>query len=143
MNTAESTYVINAPRMIHETIDHETVVIDTESGVYFNIGGWGYLIVQMLETGATVSELTAQLAAHFAIDATTVRPLVEDFTAQLQAVDLVVPAAATNQGGIGAPLPGSHEPFSPPVINKFTDMQDLLLIDPIHEVEDRGWPHRA
>jgi hypothetical protein len=25
-------------------------------------------------------------------------------------------------------------------LNKYTDMQDLLLLDPIHEVDAAGWP---
>jgi hypothetical protein len=28
------------------------------------------------------------------------------------------------------------------VLHKFTDMQDLLLVDPVHDVGDAGWPHR-
>ena len=32
--------------------------------------------------------------------------------------------------------------FQSPEIQKFTDMEDLLLIDPIHEVdEEAGWPN--
>lgn len=27
-----------------------------------------------------------------------------------------------------------------PVFVKYTDMEELLLADPIHEVDDRGWP---
>jgi hypothetical protein len=30
--------------------------------------------------------------------------------------------------------------FSPPVLQKFSDMQELLLVDPIHEVKAEGWP---
>jgi hypothetical protein len=30
--------------------------------------------------------------------------------------------------------------FKPPLVNKYTDMQDLLLLDPIHEVDEKGWP---
>jgi hypothetical protein len=26
------------------------------------------------------------------------------------------------------------------MLQKFTDMQDLLLLDPIHEVDESGWP---
>jgi hypothetical protein len=32
------------------------------------------------------------------------------------------------------------EPFEPPVLEQYTDMQDLLLLDPIHEVDEQGWP---
>jgi hypothetical protein len=33
------------------------------------------------------------------------------------------------------------ETMQPPVLEPFGDMQDLLLLDPVHEVdEDAGWP---
>ena len=32
-------------------------------------------------------------------------------------------------------------PFVPPTLEKYTDMQDLVLLDPVHEVDERGWPH--
>ena len=31
--------------------------------------------------------------------------------------------------------------FEAPILQKYTDMQDLLLLDPIHEVDEAGWPH--
>jgi hypothetical protein len=31
--------------------------------------------------------------------------------------------------------------WAEPVLDKYTDMQELLLLDPIHEVDDAGWPH--
>ncbi|MCP4686880.1 MAG: PqqD family protein, partial [Desulfobacterales bacterium] len=37
------------------------------------------------------------------------------------------------------PAPVAAE-FSPPALRKFTDMEELLLLDPIHEVNDAGWP---
>jgi hypothetical protein len=29
------------------------------------------------------------------------------------------------------------------VLQKYTDMADLLLLDPIHEVDEQGWPQPA
>jgi hypothetical protein len=26
------------------------------------------------------------------------------------------------------------------LLNKYSDMQELLLLDPIHDVDDAGWP---
>ena len=34
-------------------------------------------------------------------------------------------------------------PFAAPVLEKHTDMQDLILLDPVHEVGAEGWPHPA
>jgi hypothetical protein len=32
-------------------------------------------------------------------------------------------------------------PFQPPLFEKFTDMEAMLLLDPVHDVDDEGWPH--
>jgi hypothetical protein len=37
-------------------------------------------------------------------------------------------------------LPGA---FQPPTLESYNDMQDLLLLDPIHDVDDMGWPQKA
>ena len=36
---------------------------------------------------------------------------------------------------------GERRPFSPPQVQRFDDLQELLLLDPIHDVSDQGWPH--
>ena len=137
-------YITNTPRMIHETIDKETVAIDTESGVYFSITGSGYLILQMLDQGADVASLSTRLAAVFALDPPTLRPLVDAFVAELLAEALIVPVTGKLDTVSEMQLQrGDDEPFTPPKLEKFTDMHDLLLMDPIHEVSDFGWPHHA
>jgi hypothetical protein len=30
--------------------------------------------------------------------------------------------------------------FEAPVLHKYIDMKDLLLLDPIHETDETGWP---
>ncbi|MEI6255793.1 MAG: PqqD family protein [Planctomycetota bacterium] len=137
-------YTINAPRMIHETIDKETVAIDTESGAYFSITGSGNLVMQMLDQGADVESLSMQIAAAFAVDPSTLRPLLEAFVAELLAEALIVPVAGKVNTASKMQLQyADDEVFTPPALQKFTDMSDLLLMDPIHQVGDAGWPHRA
>jgi hypothetical protein len=38
---------------------------------------------------------------------------------------------------------GEKLKFVSPVLEKFSDLQELLLLDPIHEVDEEGWPHKA
>ena len=40
-------------------------------------------------------------------------------------------------------VPLSPMAFEKPVIEKFSDMQEMLLLDPIHEVSEMGWPNEA
>jgi hypothetical protein len=34
-------------------------------------------------------------------------------------------------------------PFETPLLEKHTDMQAMILIDPVHQVGALGWPHPA
>lgn len=142
MSDTSTVYAVNAPRMIHETIDKDTIAIDTTTGTYFNIGGSGHVLFEMMATGATIDGMTTQLASLYAVDATTVQPLVENYIAQLLAEELVVAGPGPAPDAAVVKVDGGA-PFAPPTLDKFTDMADLLLVDPIHEVEARGWPYRA
>lgn len=39
--------------------------------------------------------------------------------------------------------PAVRAPYARLALTKYTDMQELLLLDPVHEVDDEGWPSRA
>lgn len=69
----------------------------------------------------------------------------ETFVSKLIDEQLILAAngeqPAASSKGNEQPSP-SPVPFEPPVLEKYTDMQDLLLLDPIHEVDDTGWPKR-
>lgn len=143
MSTERARYVTNAPRIIHETIDNETVAIDTHTGIYFSMTGSGYLFMQMLDRGAHVEDIASQLAAAYNLDIDALRPVVDDFVGLLLAESLIVPTSAAAGDDAAVPLQLDGALFAPPALEKFTDMNDLLLMDPIHEVGDAGWPHRA
>lgn len=49
-------------------------------------------------------------------------------------------AAVAPESPPAAPV-GERPPFVRPILQKYTDMADLLLLDPIHEVDEQGWPH--
>ena len=39
-------------------------------------------------------------------------------------------------------VPVDPPPFEAPRLTKYTDMRDLLVLDPIHDVDESGWPAR-
>jgi hypothetical protein len=42
----------------------------------------------------------------------------------------------------GAGLPSGQVPFAVPVLQAYTDMQEFMLVDPLHDVDEvAGWPH--
>ena len=43
---------------------------------------------------------------------------------------------------LALPLPAlaAKKPYTAPAVQKYDDLEDLLLLDPIHEVDEAGWP---
>jgi hypothetical protein len=67
---------------------------------------------------------------------------VANFVTELIAEGLVVEASDRERGELPALDVGDGR-LDVPLIEKFTDMEDLLLLDPVHDVDARGWPHAA
>ena len=65
---------------------------------------------------------------------------------ELAAEGLIEPDGASGDADVAAAAPPTTNgrlPFQAPVLEKHSDMQDLILLDPVHEVGPRGWPHTA
>ena len=66
---------------------------------------------------------------------TLVQRLVEENLVRPTLGDVSPPAAC-------APSPEERlGPFLAPVLDKFTDMEAMLLLDPVHDVDEKGWPN--
>lgn len=140
-------YEINAPTVFGEIVDNEAVVLNMTSGHYFSIPGSGALIWAGIEHQVPVEDIAAAFATRFDLSIEDALRDVGQFIEQLLGHDLVRPCTredATN-GGNGA---GRSQPdwgdgtgvYSAPTIELFSDMEDILLLDPIHDVDDAGWP---
>ena len=141
-------YCVNAPSVISEVIDGETIVLNFESGHYYSFNPTASEIWLQLSNGRPVSAATECVAQRFAVDAAAIASEVAAFVRRLEAEQLIRPGAprATVPGTTGAAAPADPvEPaaaFASPEFEKFTDMEELLLLDPIHEVGDAGWPRK-
>jgi hypothetical protein len=139
---------VNAPDVISETIDGETIILHLGSGFYFSVGGCGPTAWQMLSESATMARTVAAIEAMYETSGVDVEPELDRFVGELRAEGLLVPAMAA---AVPAPSAqstevdsGNRSAFESPTLAKFTDMEDLLLLDPVHEVSpDQGWPHPA
>ncbi len=133
---------VNAPDVISETIDGETIILHLGNGFYFSVGGCGPQAWQMLSGATAVDDVVAALDAAHDTAGVDVRAEVERFVEELTAEGLLVPADS-GAGNPEAPeMRGGR--FEAPTLSKFTDMEDLLLLDPVHEVSpQQGWPFAA
>jgi hypothetical protein len=135
-----STYSVMKPEVVADIIDGEVVIVNLKSGHYFSSHGTGSECWDALAAGLSVAQLVDRLVAAYAADRVTIESAVEKFVADLVSHKLIGPSDAPPPAVVAkAPL-ASGALFHPPVLNVYTDMQDLLLLDPIHDVDAAGWP---
>ena len=131
----------NLPAVTSERFDDEIVIVNFDSGKYHSIQGAGVDIWEWLKARPTLAELLDLSRTVFNGDAPEVDAAVRTFVAELQREGLVVTATdAPLPGGPAEIPPSDRVPFRSPILSTFSDMQELLWLDPIHEVDEAGWP---
>jgi hypothetical protein len=138
---------INRPIVVDEVFDDEVVIIHFDTGNYYSLDSVGTEIWGLIESGASVGEIVESLAQRYDGSQAAMEDAITRFVAELQEEDLVATTTPRDlatleegQEGSEGGGSGSRRHFQPPIMSRYTDMQDLLLLDPIHEVDDEGWP---
>ncbi len=134
---------VNAPEVVHQIIDSEAVVIDLARGNYYSLERAAAEVWEWLDGGAMVGEMASRLAHRYDGSPEVIEAALQSFLGELEAEGLIA-RVESHESTTASPFveqPLSVRPaFEAPRISKFTDMQDLLLLDPIHEVDPSGWP---
>lgn len=129
------------PQVIFEEEDHEIVVVNLLEGTYYYLTGTAAFVWTGLHAGLTVNDLTRLLSDH--TDAPVSRYAdVEAFVRQLCELGLVSPVPELPGEALAMPMPSDFlgDTYESPVIETYSDLQDILLLDPVHDVDESGWP---
>lgn len=137
-------FVVNAPSVVSEIIDGEVVIMNLTSGNYYSSDGVGAVVWGWIDEGKTVSDIERLALERYDASEEDVTAALTAFFDRLIEEKLVretttVPSAAALPGrdrDAGA----AREHFATPELHVYSDMQDLLLLDPIHDVDEAGWP---
>jgi hypothetical protein len=134
-------YEINAPGVSGEIIDGEAIVLHLKKGTYFSMEGsaaliWAGILQRMLR-----GDIARALASRFRIGSEEALRETDRLIEELLTRDLIrrTQLDASNDRRLEDVIPDTFA-YAPPVLETFTDMHDLLLLDPIHEVDEAGWP---
>lgn len=141
--------MINRPQVISETFDDEVVLVNLDNGNYYSIDKVGADIWSFIESGDAVSDIVRGITQRYKGNLGDIESAIEQFVDELQQESLIVTAAINE---ISKTQMSKEQPetkpateklnFEPPLLQRYTDMQDLLLLDPIHEVDETGWPKK-
>lgn len=142
MNQTLGRYRIEHARLVAERFEEETVLVNVESGYYYSLSPSGAEILELLNEGIQADKLAPALFGD-SQNCERFRSRIAAFVAQLADEGIIVerePGSTTGKFS-GSPLYPAEADYEAPVFERFDDVRDLLLIDPVHQVDpDFGWP---
>jgi hypothetical protein len=139
----DSTFEVNEPTVISETIDGETVIINLASGTYYSLKHAGAAIWAAIQQSASLGAIAAMVRSRYHVDSHDIEHEISTLVQRLVEENLVRPTFGdVSTLAACAALPEERRaPFLAPVLDKFTDMEAMLLLDPVHDVDEKGWPN--
>lgn len=126
--------------VIHETFEGEVIIANLQGGSYYTLGGIGLDVWTALAAGAPPGAVIGAIAEAFDRRAEEVADLVEGLIQRLTDEHLLTGPTPAPPGAGGTTVAVTATVFETPPFERYTDMQQLLLLDPIHDVDDSGWP---
>jgi hypothetical protein len=135
-------YKINTSAVIYDIIDDEIVIIHLENGNYYNLSNASAQLWMQIAKTASFDNLITYLSHRYNVGKNTAEKDLKDFLSHLEAEGLVIKGDTDDwdaDKGIDE-IKAEVSEYHPPVLEVFTDMQDFLLVDPIHEVDEQGLP---
>ncbi len=139
------TYRARTQGVAFELFADDAVLVDFDRGRYYALNVSGRDVWEILGAGPASA---AEIARRLAPDAADGLSSVAAFLDRLVEIGLAfrVEGAPVVGGAAGVSAKAAPSPrgaFTPPKVDEYTDLEDLLLLDPIHDVAPDGWPRAA
>ncbi|RLD21649.1 MAG: hypothetical protein DRI69_03500 [Bacteroidetes bacterium] len=140
MSTSLNTQLApNKPDIVSEKFEDEYILVSLVNGNYYSLRGTAAGLWTHIEGNCNAQALMNAYVKHFDLTSEQAKAL-EDFLHELIDQNLVKTDTAKNPEVAAIEVQAGGE-FEIPVVEAYSDMQDLLLLDPIHDVDEKtGWP---
>jgi len=132
-------YKVTDTHISHDTQGNETVVIDFSGGTYYSMVGTASTVWMLAASGIGDRAIVDMLTSRYDGDASVIDEQTALFLSDLVARGLLIVSTASPDDATTTST--ARTPWSQPKLEAFNDLNDLILMDPIHDVDDAGWPH--
>lgn len=127
--------------IVVENYDDEMIFLNLIKGVYYSLSRPGADAVIALTGAASIEQATEWMLLRYDSDETSVSNIFHKITAELLGEELIIPLEIPRSSS----LPNAAEeiakmPFIQYAFEKYQDVEDILKFDPVHDVDEQGWP---
>ena len=134
-------FAINDLKMYYDIADGQAIVINFQTGMYYGMSSLGSAVLDQLLKGVSPEALAAALEQVEGCPQ-DIAAAIGAFIASLEEKDILIKTPFETPD---APKPAfaatAFEDGFSLSVDEFAEAQDLILADPIHDVDvDMGWP---
>jgi len=133
---------VNTPRIVHESLDDELVlIINLDSGSYYSFDKVGADVWRLIRNGASLDESVAGIRRLYDGTPEQIEGAVRQFVGQLEQEAIIVTHSkmgAAADAARAVPAPAGKRTFVAPVLEKFNDLDELLLLGAEPEPDEFG-----
>ena len=147
-----SVFQKSGPHVVSEMIDGEVICLNLTTGNYYSLRDVAAAIWVLAERQTPVGAIAAELTEGYDDTPATVELTVRQFLGELHQEGLLEPVAEMDVAP-AQPTPvvdatrsldvtpaSERGRYRAPTLEKYTHMQQFLLVDPIHEIDVTRWP---
>ncbi len=132
-------YSLNSDKMFYDIADNQAIIIDSSTGDYYALNILGSLTFDFLAKGASEASIIAALK-QLPLENDNIEEKFNAFVEKLLKADILTKCDASSgiQVIFDVEAVAGEYTFD---MEQFDDSRDILLADPIHDVdEEQGWP---
>ena len=129
MSSPGRRFTLNTREVAAKVTDGEAVLINLATGVYYGLSGSGGAVWELLVAGADVETIVREVVERYGAEPVTVRADVEGLVETLVDERLLL-EDADRPAPTELPAVSSNGAYEAPVLEKYTDLGDLLALDP-------------
>ena len=131
---------IASPPCVADNFAGEIVALNLDTGFYFSLPGLAGAIWRDLVAGHAVEDIVTELTATDAELGSAGRRFVDSLVEHGLMCEVPAPGGLPAVPEFRQMIAAGHREIT---LTPFDDMKDLVMTDPIHEVdEEAGWPMR-
>jgi hypothetical protein len=133
-----SVYKLAGVNIVFEVFDGEIVAVHLDSGKYYSLKDSASDVWNAMMANQSNQAIAQRLSSHYLLDEKLTLSQIDDFIHQLVQEGLLVANDETPESA--SLLEHPQGLYIAPTFEVFNDMQEILLLDPVHDVDDSGWP---
>ena len=132
-------FCIDHANISWERVSGEVIAIQLNTGKYYSFSNVAADIWSLADNGISLEEILNILGKLY-IQSENSESEVREFISKCSAELLFIKCEPESKSSV-LPDDIARSTWITPQLIEYSDLQDLILVDPIHDVDDSGWPN--